>query len=144
MTVPARISLVTLAVADVARATAFYEGLGWARSSISTDGVSFFATADGVLSLYAHADFATDAGIEAGDRPPTGGVALAINVSSDDEVGDVLAQAEAAGGTVQRPASRAPWGGWFGFFADPDGHLWEVAHNPGFAFDDRGSVVLPG
>ena len=143
MTVPARISLVTLGVADLGRATAFYEALGWRRSSASNEEVSFFATADGVLALYPFTALAADAGVEAGARPATGGVALAINVETEEAVDGVLADVVAAGATVTKRATRAAWGGYTGTFADPDGHLWEVAHNPGFALDERGSVVLP-
>ena len=142
MAVPARISLVTLAVGDLSRATAFYEALGWQRSSVSNDEVSFFATADGVLALYPFDALAADAGLAPGPLPPPGRVTLAINVASEEEVDRVLAEVAAAGGTVS-VASRAAWGGYLGWFSDPDGHLWEVTHNPGFPLDERGSVVLP-
>ena len=143
MTVPARVSLVTLGVVDLRRSTAFYEALGWRPSSLSNEEVSFFPTADCVLALYPFRALAADAGVEPGDRPATGGVALAVNVETDDAVGAVLSDVVAAGGTVTRTAAPTAWGGFVGTFADPDGHLWEVAHNPGFPFDERGSVVLP-
>ncbi len=143
MAVPARISLVTLGVGDLRRATAFYEALGWRRSSVGGGEVSFFATADGVLALYPFDDLAADAGLEPGPRPAPGRVALAINVETEEAVEQVLAEVTAAGGTVTKAATRAPWGGYSGYFTDPDGNLWEVARNPGFAFDERGSVVLP-
>ena len=143
MTVPARISLVTLGVDDLARATTFYEALGWRRSSASNDEVSFFATADGVLALYPFPALAADAGLPPGPLPPPGRATLAINVGSEEDVDRALAEVVAAGGTVAVAASRAPWGGYLGWFSDPDGNLWEVTHNPGFPLDEGGSVVLP-
>ncbi|HEX8630086.1 MAG TPA: VOC family protein [Catenuloplanes sp.] len=144
MSVPARLSLATLGVADVARATAFYEALGWPLSSASVpEVVSFFRTAGGLLSLFGVDDLAADATVE----PPTGsgfrGVALAINVDSPDDVDAALATAVQAGGTLVKPAQRASWGGYTGYFADPDGHLWEVAHNAGFPIGPDGRPTLP-
>jgi uncharacterized protein len=143
MAVPARMSLVTLGVTDLARSSAFYEALGWRRSTASTDEISFFATADGVLALYPFRALAADALRAAGEQPSVGGAAIAINVEREDDVEQVLAEAVAAGATLAKPATKAEWGGTSGYFADPDGHLWEVAHNPYFPFDERGSVVLP-
>jgi hypothetical protein len=144
MSVPARITLITLGVADVARATAFYRALGWPLSSASQDSVSFFRTGGTVLALFGHADLAEDATLPAtGDLPPYRGMALAINVGSEAEVDQVLADVVHAGGTVRKPAQRAFWGGFSGYFLDPDGHAWEVAHNPGFPFAPDGSIVLP-
>lgn len=137
-------SLVTLGVADVARATAFYTRLGWELSSSSVPGVvSFFRTTGGLLSLYRHADLAADATTEAGEPPTFRGVTLAINVESPAQVDDALAQAQAAGARLVKPGQHAEWGGYSGYFADPDGHLWEVAHNPGWPLDDTGLPVLP-
>jgi len=144
MTVPARVSLVTLGVSDVARSTAFYEALGWKRSSASVEGdVSFFATADCVFALWSFEALAADAGVPVGSVPNVGGVALAINVEREADVDRVLAEAVAAGGELRRPAERPEWGGYNGYFADPDGHLWEIAYNPGFPLDEHGSVILP-
>jgi hypothetical protein len=143
MAVPARISLVTLAVGDLSRATAFYEALGWQRSSASNDEVSFFATADGVLALHPFDALAAGAGLAPGPLPPPGRVTLAINVASEEDVDRVLAEVSAAGGTVAGGAAATSWGGYLGWFSDPDGHLWEVTHNPGFPLDEWGSVVLP-
>jgi uncharacterized protein len=143
MDVPARVSLVTLGVSDLRRSTAFYRSLGWRPSSVSNAEVSFFRTADCVLALYPFRALAADAGIEAGDRPAVGSVTLAINVDGEDLVGEILGQAAEAGATVVRPGRATTWGGYIGYFADPDGHLWEVAHNPGFPLDADGSVVLP-
>lgn len=143
MTVPARISLVTLGVGDLTRSTAFYESLGWKRSSASNEEVSFFRTAGSVLALYPFDLLAADAALPAGERPPFRGVTLAINVDSEDEVERVLREAEAAGGAILKPGQRADWGGFSGYFADPDGYAWEVAFNPGFPFAPDGSLALP-
>jgi len=144
MTVPARISLVTLGVADVARATAFYQALGWPLSPSSAEGeVSFFRTAGGLLGLFGAADLAADASAQA--PPATGfrGVTLAINVADPQEVDAALAAAVAAGGTLQQPARTTEWGGYSGYFADPDGHAWEVAHNPFWPLGPDGLPILP-
>jgi uncharacterized protein len=144
MTIPPKISLVTLGVRDVEAATAFYEQLGWRLSSASVPGdVSFFHTAGGILALWGHDELAADAEVEAEPAPRFRGVALAINVASSDEVDAALAAAAAAGGTVVKPARLVEWGGYSGYFADPEGHLWEVAHNPGWPLGDDGLPILP-
>lgn len=143
MSVPARISFVTLGVQDLKTSAGFYEALGWQRSSASTDEVAFFQTAQAVLSLFLLPLLAAEVGVEVGERPPFRGLTLAINVDSEDEVDAVLDVALAAGGTVPRPGSRADWGGYTGYFADPEGHLWEVAHNPFFPMDSDGKVTVP-
>jgi uncharacterized glyoxalase superfamily protein PhnB len=144
MTVPARISLVTLGVSDVARSTAFYERLGWARSSASVPGeVSFFKTAGGRLALFGLTDLASDANQH--DVVATGfrGVSVAINCASREEVDEAFGAASAAGASIIKPAEATEWGGYSGYFADPDGHAWEVAHNPGWPLDDDGLPTLP-
>ncbi|HEV7203666.1 MAG TPA: VOC family protein [Jatrophihabitans sp.] len=132
MTIPAAISLVTLGVADVAAATAFYQSLGFELSTNSVEGeVSFFKTAGGLLGLYGAEDLRVDANAET--SVPAGafrGVTLAVNVASDDVVDASLQVAAAAGAAIVKPAQATEWGGYHGYFADPDGHLWEVAHNP--------------
>lgn len=143
MSVPARISFVTLGVEDIERSAGFYEALGWKRSSASTDEVAFFQTPQAVLSLYLVSLLAAEVGVDPGERPSFRGVTLAINVESEAGVQVVLEQALAAGGTIPRTGSRADWGGFTGYFADPDGHLWEVAHNPFFPLDADGSVTVP-
>jgi catechol 2,3-dioxygenase-like lactoylglutathione lyase family enzyme len=146
-TIPARISLVSLGVADVARSTAFYESLGWRRSTSSQDGViSFVHTSGAVLDLFGAGDLAEDADLPATQAeapPPFRGFTLAINVGSRDEVDDAFAAAAAAGATITKPPRSAEWGGYSGYFADPDGFLWEVAHNPFWPLDDRGLPQLP-
>ncbi|HRO51212.1 MAG TPA: VOC family protein [Hyphomicrobium sp.] len=143
-----RISLLTLGVEDVARARTFYEKLGFAASSASTDEVAFFAAGGVVLAVFGRAALAKDAGVpDAGlggaGKAAFSGVALAHNVRTDEEVPAVLAAAEAAGGAIVKPAERAFWGGVSGYFSDPDGHLWEVACNPFFPLDADGRVTLP-
>ena len=139
----AHVSLITLGVADLERATRFYEEMGWHRSSASVDGtVTFLRGGAVVLSLFGRQELATDAGV-----PPCGGggatVALAVNLASEDLVDDTLAAAQRAGGRITKAAERAEWGGYSGYFADLDGHLWEVAHNPGFGLLPDGRVQLP-
>ena len=144
MTVPARVNLVTLGVTDLARATAFYEALGWRLSGSSVSGeVSFFDLANCVLAVWGHGSLAEDAHVPAGEPPTFRGVATAINVGSEADVDQVIDAAVGAGGSVAKPAVKADWGGYSGYFADPDGHLWEVAHNPYWPLDDNGLVRLP-
>jgi uncharacterized glyoxalase superfamily protein PhnB len=144
MTIPARITLVTLGVSDVARSTEFYERLGWELSSASVPGeVSFFKTAGGRLALFGLTDLAADA--HQHDVVATGfrGVSVAINCANRDEVDEAFRDAAAAGATIIKPAEATDWGGYSGYFADPDGHAWELAHNPGWPLDDDGLPVLP-
>lgn len=137
-----RLSLVTLGVADLARSRAFYEGLGWKRSARQAEGVAFFQMGGAVLSLFGREDLAEDAGLPA-EGSGFGGVALAYNARSREEVDAVLAEAVAAGARLLKPAQEAFWGGYSGYFADPDAHLWEVAWNPGFPLDENGFLQLP-
>jgi catechol 2,3-dioxygenase-like lactoylglutathione lyase family enzyme len=127
-----RISLVTLGVEDLARARAFYEALGWRGAQQPDDEVAFFQAGGMVFGLW------TALG---GHGAP--GIELAHNVRSPGEVDALLAAAQRAGGTVVRPATRAEWGGYTGAFADPDGYVWEVAHNPDWVIGDDGTVRLP-
>jgi catechol 2,3-dioxygenase-like lactoylglutathione lyase family enzyme len=126
-----RISLVTLGVSDLARARSFYEAMGWAGAHQPDDEVCFFQAGGMVFGLWAALG---------GHGAP--GVELAHNVRSPEEVTAVLEEAERAGGTIERPAAQAEWGGFTGAFADPDGYVWEVAHNPGWTLDDRGAVTI--
>ncbi|WP_407522945.1 VOC family protein [Methylobacterium oryzisoli] len=147
-----RISLITLGVADVARATAFYEGLGWTRSPASTPEITFIGLKGVVLALFARAALAEDAGLAeaAGDAeedrapPAFTGVTLAHNLASAAEVDAAYAFAVAQGARAVKPPQRAVWGGYSGYFADPDGHLWELAWNPMAPLDADGHMTLPG
>ncbi len=137
-----RLTLVTLGVADIARARAFYVALGFEASSIGNDNVAFFDAGGVVLGLYGRAALAVDARM-ADSVPGFSGVALAHNVRSREEVALVIAEAVAAGGRLVKAAEDVFWGGHSGYFADPDGHLWEVAWNPFFPLDAKGRVELP-
>lgn len=138
----ARLSFVTLGVADVSRARAFYEKLGFKASSASNANVTFFDAGGVVLALFGRDALAADAGVP-NDGRGFPGVAMAHNVRTESEVAAVLAEAEAAGATILKPSQRAFWGGQTGYFKDPDGHVWEVAYNPFMPLDDRGAVTLP-
>lgn len=134
-----RVSVVTLGVADVGRARAFYEALGWSGESPDGD-VVFFEAGGIVVALWGRGKLAEDSAVE--DAGGWGGVTLAHNVASPAEVDAVLAAAEAAGATIGRTGAATVWGGYSGVFVDPDGHPWEVAHNPGWRLADDGSVHL--
>ncbi|WP_105973031.1 VOC family protein [Streptomyces geranii] len=140
-----RITLITLGVADLARARAFYEALGWRGQEVE-DTVFFQAGGLGFV-LWGRDELAVDCGLEppgpAAEPGRFGGIALAHNVRSDAEADALLAAAEEAGGTVTRPAAVNSIGFYSGAFVDPDGHPWEVAHNPGFALAADGSVTIP-
>ncbi|QFU18172.1 VOC family protein [Microvirga thermotolerans] len=137
-----RLSLVTLGVSDMARSRAFYEAWGWKASAASEPAVTFFQANGLALALFGRADLARDAGVE--DRP-TGfaAVTLAYNARSKAEADNVYARAIAAGATPVKPLQDAAWGGYSGYCADPDGHLWEVAWNPYFPLDEQGHLYLP-
>ncbi len=138
-----RISLITLGVTDLARARHFYEhGLGWQSSSASNEQVTFFQTGGMVFALYGKSALAQDAHL-APEGTGFGGITLAYNVRQREEVDAVLAEAQAAGATLLTPAAETDWGGYAGYFADPDGYPWEVAWNPHFPLLDNGSVQLP-
>ena len=136
-----RLSLVTLGVSDLGRARRFYEALGWQSGAGPDDDVVFFRAGGTVLALWGRAELAEDSGVE--DGGGWGGVTLAHNVRSPEEVDAVLADAERAGATITRAAGPAFWGGYTGVFTDPEGHAWEVAHNPHWTFAADGSVILP-
>ena len=134
-----RISLITLGVADLRRAMDFYGRLGWEGSSPDGE-VAFYQAGGMILGLWDRALLAADSGIV--DAGGHGGVTLAHNVRSPAEVDAVLAEAVAAGGAVLREAGATAWGGYTGVFADPDGHPWEVAHNPHWRIADDGTISL--
>ena len=135
-----RIRLVTLGVSDLARARRFYEALGWRTSAEPDDDVVFFQATGMVLALWGRAELAADSSVE--DSGGWGGVALAHNVRSPEDVDAVLAEASAAGATIGRSGAATFWGGYSGVFIDPDGHPWEVAHNPHWTLGEDGSIRL--
>ena len=135
-----RVSLVTLGVADLARTRAFYEGMGWTTGAAPADDVAFFQAGGMVIALWSREQLAEDSMVA--DGGGWGGITLAHNVRSPAEVDAVLAEARAAGGTVLREGAATFWGGYSGVFADPDGHPWEIAHNPHWTIGDDGAVSL--
>jgi uncharacterized protein len=138
-----RVSVITLGVADVGRAQAFYEALGWQLDGgvdDESDHVAFFQTGGSVLSLWDRTKLAEDSGVT--DSGGWGGVAFGHMVASPEEVDTVLAEAEAAGARITRAAGKTFWGGYSGVFVDPDGHPWEVLHNPAWSLEDDGAVSL--
>jgi uncharacterized protein len=134
-------SLVTLGVADVGRARRFYEALGWVTRAEQDAEVVFFQAGGMIVALWSRAELAADSGVE--DKGGWGGITLAHNVRSPEEVDAVLAGARAAGATIARAGAETFWGGYSGAFVDPDGHPWEIAHNPRWTLAEDGSVTLP-
>ena len=136
-----RLSLVTLGVADLGRAVGFYRALGWEPANdVDAQGVAFFESGGMVVALWSREELAGDSAVT--DEGGWGGVTFAHNVSSPEEVDAVLAEAEAAGATIGRPGAKTFWGGYSGIFIDPDGHPWEVAHNPHWTIEEDGSVTI--
>lgn len=137
------LSFVTLGVADLERSRRFYRALGWCESSGSQAAVAFFDAGGVVLALFGRDDLAADANVSSAGNG-FAGFSLAHNVPSEAAVDATLAEAVAAGASLARPGEKAFWGGYRGYFADPDGFLWEVCHNPFFPLDENGRVQLPG
>jgi catechol 2,3-dioxygenase-like lactoylglutathione lyase family enzyme len=137
-----RLTLVTLGVADVARSRRFYEALGFRASAASQDSVAFLDAGGVVLALFGRAALAEDATVP-DSKPGFSGIALAHNTRSEADVDRVLREAVAAGGRLTKPGQKVFWGGYSGYFADPDGHLWEVAYNPAWPLDAEGRLQLP-
>ncbi len=137
-----RVSLITLGVADLKRSSEFYERLGWRRSMAKAEGVVFFQTGGMGLALFPRLELAKDANL-APEGHGFNGVSLAYNARNRAEVDAVLEEAQAAGAIVRKPAQEAFWGGYAGYFSDPDGFLWEVAWNPSFPIADDGSIRIP-
>jgi hypothetical protein len=137
-----RISLITLGVRDLAESAAFYERLGWRRAARSEEAIVFFQCGAIVVALFPGSELAKDAGVS-----PEGhgfrGFAIAYNTRSRGEVDAVLAEAALHGAEIVKPAREASWGGYSGYFRDPDGHLWEVAWNPHFGLEPDGTLRLP-
>ena len=138
-----KLNLITLGVNDMAKAINFYEkGLGWKKSSASQDDISFFQLGGIVFSLYPRTLLAKDAAV---DEKGSGfsGITLSHNTKSEQEVDEVLKEVERLGAMIIKPAEKVFWGGYSGYFKDPDGHLFEVAYNPFWSFDENDNVVLP-
>lgn len=137
------LSIVTLGVADLGRAVSFYrDGLGWSLSGASNENIAFFKTNGTVLALHPREKLAADANTEP-EGSGFSGFTLAHNVSHKEQVALILGEAEAAGASIVKEAQDVSWGGYSGYFADPDGYLWEVAWNPYAPLDEDGSLTLP-
>lgn len=141
MSIPARISIVTVGVANLARSVAFYETLGWERCTSSMEEIAWFRTADSYLGIFGWNDLAEDANIVGASRGSFGGITLAINVESREAVDAALDEAVAAGGAILKSGTELPFG-YGGYFADPDGHAWEVCWNPGFPIGPDGRITI--
>jgi catechol 2,3-dioxygenase-like lactoylglutathione lyase family enzyme len=135
-----RLSLVTLGVSDLQRARAFYEALGWSTGAEPGDGVVFFQAGGMIVALWSRESLAEDSGVE--DAGGWGGVTLAYNTRSPEEVDATIEEARRAGARIAREPAATFWGGYSGVFVDPDGHPWEVAHNPHWTVRDDGAVAL--
>jgi catechol 2,3-dioxygenase-like lactoylglutathione lyase family enzyme len=135
-----RVSVITLGVSDLARARAFYAALGWDADPSSTDDVVFFQAGGLIFGLWDRVRLAEDSAVS--DPGGWGGVTLAHNVRSPEKVDAVVEEARAAGATIGREPAETFWGGYSGVFIDPDGHPWEIAHNPFWTIADDGSVHL--
>ena len=136
-----RVSVVTLGVGDLQRARAFYESIGWSSRAEPDDDVVFFRAGGMVVALWGRDQLADDSAVA--DNGGWGGITLAYNTRSNDEVDQVIEEARAAGATVGREPADTFYGGYSGIFIDPDGHPWEVAHNPRWTIAADGSVKLP-
>jgi uncharacterized protein len=135
-----RVNLITLGVTDLARARGFYEALGWKTNAGPEDGVAFFQAGEMVVALWDRAKLAEDSCVE--DSPGWGGVTLAVNFTTPGEVDLITEEARAAGATIGREPAETFWGGYSAVFIDPDGHPWEVAHNPHWEVAQDGGVRL--
>jgi uncharacterized protein len=136
-----RLSLITLGVSDLPRARAFYEGLGWTTRAAPGDDVAFFQAGCMVVALWGREQLAEDSGVE--DNGGWGGITLAYNTRSNEEVDSVIEEARAAGAAIPREPGETFWGGYSAMFVDPDGHPWEVAHNPRWTITPDGATKLP-
>jgi predicted lactoylglutathione lyase len=136
-----RLSLITLGVADLARSRSFYEALGWSTGAAPEDDVAFFQAGDMVVALWDRAKLAEDSCVE--DSGGWGGVTLALNLASPAEVDAAIETARTAGARIGREPAETFWGGYSGVFVDPDGHPWEIAHNPDWEITEEGGVRLP-
>lgn len=140
---PQKMTLVTLGVADVAVSRRFYEGLGFRAAGFDNEGVAFFDMNGVVLAVFGRDDLAEDAGVSVEDGQAFSRISLAINLDSESAVDAAMAFAASKGGRIVKPARKVFWGGYAGYFADPDGYLWEIAFNPFWPLDEHGRPQLP-
>jgi uncharacterized protein len=139
-------AIVTLGVTDLERSIRFYADLGWEQRGDVANGIVWFKTSGTWIGLYGYAELADDARLDAvpaEEQPAYRGITLAINLPSEDAVDLAFVRVQEAGGTIVKPAHRTEWGGYSGYFADPDGILWEIAYNPGFPIDEHGRIEIP-
>jgi predicted lactoylglutathione lyase len=144
--VAANFSIVTLGVADLERSARFYRDLGWEERGDLAQGITWFKTSGTWVGLYGYQALTDDIGVDAvpqEELPTCRGITLALNFGSEEEVDRAFGRVEKVGGRVVKPAARAEWGGYSGYFADPDGHLWEIAYAPGFPVDEHGRIEIP-
>ena len=144
--VPPNFAIVTLGVADQQRSARFYRDLGWEQHGDLAQGITWFRTSGTWVGLFGYEALAEDAALPVEpeeDLPPYRGISLALNLASEDAVDLALARVHEVGGRIVKPAARTEWGGYSGYFADPDGALWEIAHNPFFPIDGEGITRLP-
>ena len=143
--VPANFSIVTLGVSDLARSARFYRDLGWEQRGDLAEGITWFKTSGTWVGIFGHDALAEDVGLAATpqhDLPAYRGITLALNLPSREAVDRAFAHVQEVGARIVKPAEATPWGGYSGYFADPDGHLWEIAHAPGFPIDERGRIDI--
>lgn len=142
MPVPPHFSIVTLGVADLERSIRFYRALGWEQRGDPAAGITWFRTSGTWIGLFGHAELAADVGLPADPPPAFRGITLALNFGDEAAVDEALAQAVQAGARLVKPAERADWGGYSGYVADPDGHLWEAAYAPAFPVSADGTIDI--
>lgn len=144
--VPANYVITTLGVSDLERSVMFYEGLGWERRGDTANGIVWFKSSGSWVGLFGYDELARDAGLDAtpaAELPAYRAISLAINLPSENAVDLAFVRAREVGGKIVKPATRTEWGGYSGYFADPDGHLWELCFNPGFPLDEDGRIEIP-
>ncbi|MBY9075843.1 VOC family protein [Nocardioides sp. WL0053] len=144
--VPPNFSIVTLGVTDLERSVRFYTDLGWEQRGNITDGIVWFKTSGTWLGLFGYDALADDAHLEAppqDELPRYRGITLAVNLPDEAAVDLAFVRVREVGGKIVKPATRAEWGGYSGYFSDPDGILWEIAYAPGFAVDEHGRIEVP-
>jgi uncharacterized protein len=139
-------SIVTLGVTDLERSIRFYSDLGWEQRGDAANGIVWFKTSGTWVGLYGYEALAEDIQVEpvpADEQPTYRGITLAVNLPDEDAVDLAFVRVREIGGTIVKPPTHADWGGYSGYFADPDGILWEIACNPGFPIDDQGRIEIP-
>lgn len=135
-------TIVTLGIADLERSATFYRALGWEQRGDASAGITWFRTSGTWIGLFGSAHLAADVGVDAEEPPRFRGVTLALNFNDESAVDDALAHAVSVGARLVKPGTRADWGGYSGYFADPDGHVWEAAFAPAFQVSDDGTIDI--